>query len=110
MVLSLFLQTTATAPSGIPTGFYIQIALVIAIMYFLLFRPMQKQRKDQQKMLSGLQNGDTVVTSGGVIGTIVAIEEDETLVIRVKPNDIKLQVTRGSVSSLRADKKVGVTK
>lgn len=79
-------------------------------MYFLLFRPMQKQRKDQQKMLSGLQNGDTVVTSGGVIGTIVAIEEDETLVIRVKPNDIKLQVTRGSVSSLRADKKVGVTK
>jgi len=111
VVLSLFLQTSATAPSGIPTGFYIQIALVIAIMYFLLFRPMQKQRKDQQKMLSGLQNGDTVVTSGGVIGTIVAIEEDETLVIRVKPNDIKLQVTRGSVSSLRTDgKKVSVTK
>lgn len=111
MVLSFFLQTTTTAPSGIPTGFYIQIALVIAIMYFLLFRPMQRQRKDQQKMLAGLQNGDTVVTSGGVIGTIVAIEDNETLVIRVKPNDIKLQVTRGSVSSLRTDaKKVGVTK
>ena len=44
------------------------------------------------------------------IGTIVAIEDDDTLVIRVKPNDVKLQVTRGSVSSLRADKKVGVTK
>ena len=61
-------------------------------------------------MLSKLQNGDTVVTSGGVIGTIVAIDEDDTLVIRVKPNDIKLQVTRGSVSSMRVDKKVGVTK
>jgi hypothetical protein len=46
-----------------------------------------------------------------LIGTIVAIEEGETLVIRVKPNDVKLQVTRGSVSSLRTDgKKVGVTK
>jgi preprotein translocase subunit YajC len=110
VVLSFFLQTNTPAPSGIPTGFYIQIALVIAIMYFLLFRPMQRQRKDQQKMLAGLQNGDTVVTSGGLIGTIVAIEEDETLVIRVKPNDIKVQVTRGSVSSLRTDKKVGVTK
>ena len=74
-------------------------------MYFLLFRPMQRQRKDQQKMLSGLQNGDTVVTSGGVIGTIVSIDDDDTLVIRVKPNDIKLQVTRGSVSTLRTDKK-----
>ena len=79
-------------------------------MYFLLFRPMQRQRKEQQQMLSKLQNGDTVVTSGGVIGTIVAIDEDDTLVIRVKPNDIKLQVTRGSVSGLRADKKVSVTK
>jgi preprotein translocase subunit YajC len=110
VVLSFFLQTSPTAPSGIPTGFYIQIALVVAIMYFLLFRPMQRQRKDQQKMLSTLQNGDTVVTTGGIIGTIVAIEDDDTLVIRVKPNDIKLQVTRGSVSSLRVDKKVGVTK
>jgi preprotein translocase subunit YajC len=110
VVLSFFLQTNTAAPSGIPTGFYIQIALVVAIMYFLLFRPMQRQRKEQQKMLSGLQNGDTVVTSGGVIGTIVSIDDDDTLVIRVKPSDIKLQVTRASVSSLRADKKVGVTK
>ncbi|HKE29705.1 MAG TPA: preprotein translocase subunit YajC [Bryobacteraceae bacterium] len=110
MVLSFLLQTNTAAPSGIPTGFYIQIALVVAIMYFLLFRPMQRQRKEQQKMLTGLQNGDTVVTSGGVIGTIVSIDDDDTLVIRVKPNDIKLQVTRGSVSSLRADKKASVTK
>ena len=79
-------------------------------MYFLLFRPMQRQRKDQQKMLAGLQNGDTVVTSGGLVGTIVAIDDDDTVVIRVKPNDVKLQVTRGSISSLRTDKKVGVTK
>ena len=105
VVLSFFLQTAPTASSGIPTGFYIQIALVVAIMYFLLFRPMQRQRKDQQKMLAGLQNGDTVVTSGGVIGTIVSIDEDDTLVIRVKPSDIKLQVTRASVSNLRTDKK-----
>ena len=47
MVLSFFLQTSPTAPSGIPTGFYIQIALVVAIMYFLLLRPMQRQRKEQ---------------------------------------------------------------
>ena len=71
-------------------------------MYWLLLRPMQKQRKDQQKMLSSLQNGNTVITSGGIVGTIVAIESDDTLVLRVKPDNVKIQVTRGSVSSLLA--------
>ena len=61
---------------------------------------MQRQRKNQQKMLAALQNGNVVVTSGGVIGTIVAIESDDTLVLRVKPDNVKIQVTRGSVSSL----------
>ena len=53
-----------------------------------------------QKMLSGLQNGNIVVTSGGIVGTIVAVESDDTLVLRVKPDNVKIQVTRGSVSSL----------
>jgi preprotein translocase subunit YajC len=62
--------------------------------------PMQKQRKQTQKMLSSLQNGQTVVTSGGIVGTIVAIDGDETLVLRVKPDNIKIQVARSAVSSL----------
>jgi len=54
---------------------------------------MQKQRKQQKAMLAGLQNGAEVVTSGGMIGTIVAIDEDK-LVLRVKPDNVKIQVTR----------------
>ena len=73
---------------------------MIAIFYFLLFLPMQRQRKQTAKMLSGLQNGDTVVTSGGIVGTIVSIEGDDTLVLRVKPDNVKIQVARSSVSSL----------
>ena len=61
---------------------------------------MQRQRKQQQKMLASLENGATVVTSGGIIGTIVAIEGTDTLVLRVKPDNVKIQVTRASVSSL----------
>jgi len=82
------------------------ILAIFAIFYFLLFLPMQRQRKNTQKMLAGLQNGNVVVTSGGIVGTIVAIENDETLVLRVKPDNIKLQVARSAVSSLVAgDKK-----
>ena len=62
--------------------------------------PMQRQRKNQQKMLAGLQNGNVVQTSGGIVGTIIAIEGDDTLVLRVKPDNVKLQVTRSSVSGL----------
>jgi preprotein translocase subunit YajC len=78
---------------------FLPILLIFGIFYFLLFLPMQRQRKQTQKMLAGLQNGNTVATSGGIIGTIVAIE-DGTLVLRVKPDNVKIQVARSSVSSL----------
>jgi preprotein translocase subunit YajC len=80
-------------------GGMLPILLIFAIFYFLLFMPMQRQRKQQQKMMASLQNGDVVVTSGGIVGAIVAIESD-TLVLRVKPDNVKIQVTRSSVSSL----------
>jgi preprotein translocase subunit YajC len=96
VVLNLFLQT---APSNSLLGL-LPILLIFGIFYFLLFLPMQRQRKNQQKMLASLQNGQAVVTSGGIVGTIVAIDGDDTLVLRVKPDNIKIQVTRASVSSL----------
>ena len=99
MVLNLLLLDSTAPGSGIPVAFYIQIAAIVAIFYFLLIRPMQRQRKQTQTMLAGLQNGNTVATSGGIIGTIVAIEDD-TLVLRVKPDNVKIQVARSSVSSM----------
>ena len=68
--------------------------------------PMQRQRKQQAAMLKNLQNGQTVATSGGIVGTIVSISDD-TLIIRVKPDNIKLQVNRSAVSSLVAEEKKG---
>jgi len=101
VALNLLLQ--ATSPNSM-LGL-LPILLVFAIFYFLLFMPMQKQRKQQQKMLANLQNGQTVVTSGGIVGTIVALEGDETLVLRVKPDNVKIQVTRASVSGMVGEKK-----
>ena len=84
---------------------FLPILLIFAIFYFLLFMPMQRQKKQQQKMLSELQNGNTVLTSGGIVGTIVTIGDDDTLVLRVKPDNVKLQVARSAVSSLVTEKK-----
>jgi preprotein translocase subunit YajC len=96
VVLNLFLQSS---PTSSLLGF-LPILLIFGIFYFLLFLPMQRQRKQTQKMLAGLQNGNMVVTSGGIVGTIVSIDSDDTLVLRVKPDNVKIQVSRSSVSSL----------
>lgn len=61
---------------------------------------MQRQKKQQKAMLTSLQNGNVVLTSGGIVGTIISIGEDDTLVLRVKPDNVKLQVARSAVSSL----------
>ncbi len=97
LILNLYLQTNP--PASNPIMGFLPILLIFAIFYFLLFMPMQRQRKQQQKMLRELQNGNVVVTSGGIVGTIVAIEDD-TLIIRVKPDNVKLQMARSAVSSL----------
>ena len=61
--------------------------------------PMQRQKKRQQQMLNELKSGDSVVTNGGIVGTVTAVEGD-TIVLRVKPDNLKLQFARSAVSSL----------
>ena len=73
--------------------------LIGVVFYFLLFMPMQRQKKRQAQMLKDLKSGDVVVTSGGIVGTITAADGD-TIVLRVKPDNLKLQFARSSVSTL----------
>ena len=79
--------------------------LIFGIFYFLLFMPMQRQKKQQRQMLAALQNGNVVQTTGGIIGTVVSLNaEDDTLVLRVKPDNIKIQVARSAVAGLISEK------
>ena len=75
---------------------------IFGIFYFLLFMPMQKQKKQTAQMLQNLKKGDIVVTSGGLVGMIVDIgKDDDTIVIKVKPDNVKLQLARNAVASLQ---------
>jgi preprotein translocase subunit YajC len=82
-----------------PVTSFLPLIAIVAIFYFLVFMPMQKQKKAQAQMLADLQTGAEVVTTGGIIGTIVSITGD-LLILRVKPDNIKLQLSRASVASL----------
>ncbi len=77
---------------------------IVAIFYFLVFMPMRRQKKQQATMLAGLQAGNEVVTTGGIVGTVVSVTQD-TLIVRVKPDNIKLQITRAAVASLVSPEK-----
>ena len=77
--------------------------LMFLIMYLLLIRSQQKRQRDQQHMLDDLQNGDKVVTQGGIIGTISGLKAD-VVTVRVADN-VKLEVQRSSISRVMSSKK-----
>jgi preprotein translocase subunit YajC len=90
--------TPSSGPLG-AVGSFLPMLAIVAIFYFLVFMPMQKQKKQQAAMLEALTAGNEVVTSGGIIGTIVSLNGD-SVVIRIKPDHVKLQIARSAVASL----------
>jgi preprotein translocase subunit YajC len=100
-LFSLLLQQ----PSSNPIIGFLPLLVIVAIFYLLVFMPMQRQKKQQAQMLKDLQNGNVVLTTGGIVGTIVTINNDDTLILRVKPDNVKLQVARSAVASLVTEEK-----
>ena len=93
--LAVWLQ--GSLGSGLP-----QIAMLVfifAIFYFLLIMPQQRRQKKWQAMLSALKTGDKITTSGGLRGTIISLKDD-AVTLRVPPDNLKLEVSRGSVVSV----------
>lgn len=104
-ILPLFAQAAPAAGSPWPQ-IILQLGLIVMIFYFLLIRPQQKQRKEQENALFSLRKGDEIVTTGGVVGEIIHIKESlkdgapvKTLEDRVtiKSGESKLVVHRGRV-------------
>ncbi|MEJ7606201.1 MAG: preprotein translocase subunit YajC [Bryobacteraceae bacterium] len=98
LLLQADLFSQASAYFGV-----LQLVLILGIFYFLLLMPMQRQKKAQKDMLAGLQSGNVVQTSGGIIGTVLTLDSD-TLVIRIKPDNVKIQVARSAVAGVVSEK------
>ncbi len=96
----VLLQAATASPSGgaLP-GPILTFVAMVAIFYFLIFLPMRRQQKNQKQMLKTLESGQTVLTSGGIIGTIMSVNDD-TLILRIKPDNLKIQVARSAVTSV----------
>lgn len=84
---------------GSPLVSVLPLVAIFLVFYFLLFLPNQRRQKKQKEMIESLKNGDRVVTSGGIHGTIVGLR-DEYIVLRVPPDSVKLEVQRSAVTGL----------
>jgi len=74
------------------------IAVIVAIFYFLVIAPANKQRKKTQEMLEALKKGDRVVTTGGIHGTIQGLDND-VVYLKIADN-VKIKVIRSAVASV----------
>ena len=74
--------------SGSGIGQFIPLILIFVIFYFFLIRPQQKKAKDHKLMVSNLKRGDKVITSGGIVGTVERIVDNDKIEILISENVI----------------------
>ena len=93
----MFIQTAAGGLAPV-----LMMAGVFAVFYFLLIMPQQRRQKKWQAMLETIKSGDRVTTSGGLKGTVLSIKDDG-VVLRIPPDNVKMEVVRSSIVSLTTE-------
>lgn len=80
----------------------IMFGAIFLIFYFMIIRPQQKRAKEREKMLSNMQKGDKIITSGGMHGTIAGLDE-KTVLLQVGDN-IKMKFEKSAIASIITSK------
>ncbi|MDC0472946.1 preprotein translocase subunit YajC [Pelagibacteraceae bacterium] len=78
---------------------FIPLVLIFVIFYFFLIRPQQKRVKEHKSMVETLKRGDEIITSGGIIGTVDRVMEDDTIEVTLAEN-VKVKIIRSTITSL----------
>jgi preprotein translocase subunit YajC len=101
------LISPAFAQAGSPFGgdnllvSLLPFILIFVIMYFLILRPQQRRAKAHQEMVKNVRRGDTVITSGGLIGKVTKVIDDEQIEVEVA-DDVRVRQVRSMVADVRA--------
>ena len=100
LMATLVWWAAAPAPgAGGGLGMLLPVLLFIPLLYMLMIRPQQKKQKQWQQMLAGIKSGDRVTTAGGIRGVILSIKDD-SIIIRVAPDNLKLEVAETAIASV----------
>jgi len=102
LVATLVWWAQASPAAGGGLGMLLPILLFIPLLYLLMIRPQQKRQKQWQQMLANIKSGDRVTTAGGIRGVILSIKDD-SIIIRVAPDNLKLEVAKSAIASVTQD-------
>ena len=75
--------------------------LIFVIMYFLILRPQQKKTRDHQELVKNLRRGDTVITSGGLVGKVTKVVDEEQIEVEIA-DGVRVRQVRSMVSGVRS--------
>ncbi|MCC6890727.1 MAG: preprotein translocase subunit YajC [Hyphomicrobiales bacterium] len=100
-VTSAFAQGSSPFASDSLLVTMLPFVLIFVIMYFLILRPQQKRVKEHQELVKNLRRGDTVVTSGGVLGKVTKVIDDEQIEVEIA-DGVRIRQMRQMVSGVRA--------
>ena len=78
---------------------FFTLALMLVLLYFMIYRPQKKQEKKDAAMRAALEIGDQVTTIGGIVGRVVAIKDD-TFVLETGADRVKIRFTKNAISSV----------
>ena len=78
---------------------FIPLILIFVIFYFFLIRPQQKRVKEHKEMVQSLKRGDEIITSGGIIGIVDRVMEDDRIEVSIG-GDVKVQIIKSTITSL----------
>ncbi|WP_253300078.1 preprotein translocase subunit YajC [Wolbachia endosymbiont of Chironomus riparius] len=97
-----YATSSANSAQSIDSSFisFIPLILIFLVFYFLIIRPQQKRLKEHKKTIDLIKNGDTVVTSGGIIGEVTKVDETNAqFVITIAPK-VEVKVLKSSISEV----------
>jgi preprotein translocase subunit YajC len=98
LISDAYAQSAAGGLGGSGMGQIVILVVFVGVFYFLLIRPQQKRMKEQQAMLSRLAGGDEVVTTGGILGRI--IEVNDTFVTLEIADGVRIKVQKTQITQL----------
>jgi preprotein translocase subunit YajC len=101
LVTPAFAQGTGMFGGGDMLTQFLPYVLIFVIMDFLILRPQQKGAKDHQELVKNLRRGDTVITTGGLVGKVTKVVDDEQIEVEVA-DGVRVRQIRSMVSGVRA--------
>jgi preprotein translocase subunit YajC len=98
LLIAMAPQGGSGAGGGSMVSTFVMFGAIFLIFYFMIIRPQQKRAKEREKLLSSIEKGDKVITSGGMHGTVAGVEE-KTILLQVTEN-VKLKVERSAIATI----------